>query len=198
MGGHVVQQDDDWTGIWLDTVDESEFEEAGTDKAFFKSWVDITETMVAEKAVAINELKAHWGLMPEREEAPEPLMPEPAPLAPYPMGEPVAPGGYPSMAPQQPAYGTNYPQAVPVPQSIPMAQPGIPPIYGGAPPPMYGGSGMYSQMPMTSVNVSVGMGGYGGQQVNVGMGGFGGQPGYGGQPGFGGQPGYGGGYPGQF
>ena len=58
-GAHQVE---DWTMIWLDTVPESEFEDAGTTKEFFKKWLDTTETMVAEKTITPKEMKGHWGL----------------------------------------------------------------------------------------------------------------------------------------
>ena len=129
---------DDWTGMWLDTVEESEFEDAGTSKDFFKEWFDVTESMVAEKKVSVREMKGHWGL---NEAAVEPTRTyEPAPLAPpmgapaypqaqpaYPQAQPAYPQATPAYPQAQPAYGTNYAQ-----QPM-MAQPMVQPMMGGPP-----------------------------------------------------------------
>ena len=44
--------------IWLDTVPESEFDEAGTTKEFVTNWIDVTESMVAEKLVTVRPPRA--------------------------------------------------------------------------------------------------------------------------------------------
>jgi len=121
---------DDWTGMWLDTVDESEFEAAGTSKDFFKEWFDVTESMVADKKVTVKEMKAHWGL----NEAPvaQARTYEPAPLAGY-AAAPVYPQAQPAYPQAQPVY----PQAAPVMMQPPVYQQPYapaPPIYGGGPP----------------------------------------------------------------
>jgi len=115
-----THQEEDWTMIWLDTVTDEEFEEANSTRDFFKAWLDITESMVAEKIVSIKELKGHWGLIEEPPPPSKPTYAEPAPLAAY--GAAVAQPA-PAMPVAQPAYGTNYPQAAP-----PMAYPGAPPV----------------------------------------------------------------------
>jgi len=163
-GAHQVE---DWTMIWLDTVPESEFEDAGTTKDFFKNWLDTTESMVAEKLITVGEMKGHWGLN-EPEKPPQATYAEPAPLAGYPTATPVAqpvpmatpayPQAYPQATPAYPQaapYGMNYPQP-PIYQR-PAAYPGAPPMYGGAAPPIYGApSGMYTPQPMgASVQVNV-------------------------------------------
>ena len=158
-GAHQVE---DWTMIWLDTVSEGEFEEAGTTKEFFKGWLDITETMVAEKLVTTKEMKGHWGL-----NAPAPLpkatYAEPAPLAgyavaqpAYPQAVPVAQPAYPQAAPVYPTaqpYVQNYAQPSPygVPQRSPYGVPQASPY--GVPQ-----SAMYT--PQVSVQVNYGAYGY--------------------------------------
>jgi len=140
---------DDWTGMWLGTVPDEDFEEAGTSKEFFKKWFDVTESMVAEKQVSISELKGHWGLVEAAPPPAEPVYPDPAPIGAYtPIGEPVPPMHMPIAT----GYGTNYPEAggypPAMPAGIPMAQPAMPmaqpvpmaqpPLYGGPAPQMYG------------------------------------------------------------
>ena len=112
--------------IWLETVSEEEFEDAGTNKAFFKQWLDTTESMVAEKLVTTKEMKGHWGLNEPEPEPEKPKYAEPAPLAGY--GVPMAQPAYPQAIPQaQPAYPQAtpaYPQAQPAMMAQPMmAQP---------------------------------------------------------------------------
>ena len=121
-----VHQVEDWTMIWLETVSEEEFEDAGTNKAFFKQWLDTTESMVAEKLVTTKEMKGHWGLNEPEPEPEKPKYAEPAPLAGY--GVPMAQPAYPQAIPQaQPAYPQAtpaYPQAQPAYMQQPMmAQP---------------------------------------------------------------------------
>lgn len=156
---------EDWTMMWLNTVEDSEFDEAGTTREVFKGWLDVTESMVAEKLVTINELKSNWGCLEAPAAPPAPVYAEPAPLAlpvgvpAYPQAPPVAHPAYAQAPPvAHPAYGTNYPQAQPAypgappptayPGALPVAQPGFaqpafapyaPPIYGGPAPPIYGG-----------------------------------------------------------
>eukprot|EP00900_Chrysochromulina_parva_P010576 jgi/Chrpa1/1951/Chrysochromulina_OHIO_Genome00013467-RA len=127
---------DDWTGMWLDSVDEAEFEAAGTSKDFFKKWFDVTESMVAEKKVSVKEMEAHWGLIEEPPK--QERLYEPVPLAP--VGMPVAqsmPMAQ-SMPQATPAYGSNYAMAqanyaMPVasPYAMPVASPyAMPNPYG--------------------------------------------------------------------
>eukprot|EP00322_Chrysochromulina_rotalis_P026845 CAMPEP_0115866008 /NCGR_PEP_ID=MMETSP0287-20121206/20027_1 /TAXON_ID=412157 /ORGANISM="Chrysochromulina rotalis, Strain UIO044" /LENGTH=1093 /DNA_ID=CAMNT_0003320561 /DNA_START=29 /DNA_END=3309 /DNA_ORIENTATION=- len=142
---------DDWTTLWLDNVDDADFEEAGTRRDLFKKWYDVTESLVAEKKVTIKELKGHWGVA---DPPPEPrqggsVYAQPAALTPV---------AYPTAVPVAQPYGTNYPQAAPptaYPQAIayPQAQPqAAPPIYGqppiyGAAPPIYGQPPIYGGVP---------------------------------------------------
>jgi len=128
-GAHQVE---DWTMIWLDTVKEEEFEEAGTTKEFFKGWLDTTETMVAEKTVTVAEMKGHWGLNAPAEPA-KPSYADPAPLGAYgaaavPQGTPVAqPAAYPAAMPvAQPAMAVAQPaMAVAQPYGVNYAQPAV-------------------------------------------------------------------------
>ena len=149
-------QGDDWTGIWLGTVEASDFEDAGTTKvraqswpitqiappillplsscdlsaiaqAFFKEWCDVTESMVAEKKVTIKEIKGHWGLNAVARAQPRTY--EPAPLASYgaPVAQPVTPAAPPVATPAYPTAQPVVPQATPAYGSnYPSAQPTLP------------------------------------------------------------------------
>ena len=75
------EQGEDWTGMWLDTVPEEEFDDAGSSKEFFQKWFDVTESMVAEKTVTVAEMKAAWGLNAPPEVPKKPSYAEPAALA---------------------------------------------------------------------------------------------------------------------
>ena len=99
--------------MWLDTVSEDEFADAGSSKEFFQKWFDVTESMVAEKKVRITELQGHWGLVEAKEKPSQPASyAQPAPLSGYgmAMGTPV---NYPQAAQPTATYGVNYPQATP-------------------------------------------------------------------------------------
>jgi annexin A13 len=150
------QSDDDWTTIWFETVSDEDFdadgdgESDGTDRAAFKAWMDVTESMIAEKRTTINELKSRWGLNEKKEEEETPKYEEPVIASYTTTNTTVA------------SYATNYPQAIPVARpAMPIAQPvqqqyvrpaaypGAPPIYGtGVAPPIYGQPMMMQQQPM--------------------------------------------------
>jgi len=171
--------------MWLNTVEDSSFEEAGTTREVFKGWLDVTETMVAEKLVTIKELKGHWGTEERPVAQAAPVYADPAPLAPpvgvpaYPQAAPVAQMAYPTAQPAypqaQPAYpqaaaapqhyGANYPQAVaPSPYGIPQPSPYGVPMYGGPPQPVYGAQPQIS-VSVTTTNTMYG--GYPGAQPMV-------------------------------
>jgi len=167
-GAHQVE---DWTMIWLDTVPESEFEDAGTTKEFFKGWLDTTETMVAEKTVSVKELKGHWGLNAPAAPA-TPSYADPAPISAYPTAMPVAQPAMPMAMPAYPqatpaypqaAYATNYPQAAypqaaypqaAYPQASPYGMPMAQPAY---PQP----TAMYTPQVQVTVNTTYGASPYG-------------------------------------
>jgi len=153
-----AHQSDDWTTMWWETVTDEDFdadgdgESDGTDRAAFKAWMDVTESMIAEKRVTLGELEGQWGLKEEKPPEEEtPKYEEPAPLQGYPTATPVAQG-----------YTPNYPQAMPVAQpAMPQAQYVRPPAYPGAAPPIYGGApmmmpGMQMQQPMMMPGMQMG------------------------------------------
>ena len=170
-GAHQV---DDWTTIWFDTTSDDDFED-GTDRDSFKRWMDVTESMIAEKLVSTAELEGHWGLKKEPVKAAV-AYPQPAPLQAYPTAQPMgAAFARPQAVPvAQPAYAQPYPAmarpAVAAQPAMQYVRPGgypqaagypgavAPPIYGGPMPQMMG-TAMYSpQMAMPSISVNVNYG----------------------------------------
>ena len=79
---------EDWTQIWFDAIGDAELEAAGVSRSGLKSWLDVTEPMIAKKEVALKELKGHWGLNDEPPPPPKTIDqvvdedPQPVPLAP--------------------------------------------------------------------------------------------------------------------
>jgi len=90
---------------WMSTVDEKEFEDAGTSKEFFDEWNNTSELCLKEKLITVGELKHSWGVNAKKKtlpDAPEEEKPEkveapkfnPAPAAPF---NPYAPRMTPQM-----------------------------------------------------------------------------------------------------
>jgi len=120
---------DDWTGLWLGSVEDAKFTAAGTSRDFFKTWFDVTESMVREKRVGVQELEGHWGL---RNKVPmatnvQPVYAQPVPLTPY--ATPMMPIAQPMMPVAQPMMPMAQPMVMhPVPNMVaqPMFQPAMP------------------------------------------------------------------------
>ena len=116
---------DDWTSVWFGTLADDRFEAAGTTRDVFKRWLDVTESMVAEKKVSLNELKSAWGLRPKPALAKQKSYIQPVALTPY-QPPPVAQAMLPV------AHAIHVPPQPPVYPS-----PSVP-IYGQPQPPIYG------------------------------------------------------------
>ena len=131
-----TQSAEDWTTMWLATVQDDKLEAAGVSREFFKGWMDTTESMVRERRVAITELRGRWGLAapraPLKKDHTLSSMPIPQAAAATPVatatGYPMA-TGYPNAVQQQVQVRQTtiaYPAV-----ARPMVQMAQPALYGG-------------------------------------------------------------------